>query len=288
MNIGITGATGFVGSHLAAQAKAQGHGVTGFSRHPRAGFRKISPDQLPDLSGLDAVINLAGESIFGLWTKAKKSRIRESRVHLTRQLVQAMECGPRPQVLVNASAIGYYGDTGENLVDENSAMGDGFLAEVCRDWEAEALRAEAFGVRVVCVRFGLVLGRGGMVKVIRPLFALGLGGPLGDGRQWMSGIHVEDVAGICLWAMERDSLRGPVNAVLPEPFRNSEFTREMGAALHRPAFLPAPAFMLRTALGELSHLMLDSNRVAPARTLAEGYQFRFPTLPETLRQIIGR
>ena len=238
--------------------------MVGFSRNPGAGARRFELTSVPDISGLDAIVNLAGESILGLWTKEKKRRIRESRVLGTRRLVEAIAKAPRPPgVLVNASAIGFYGDTGEKEVDEFSASGKGFLADVCREWEAEAARATSYGVRVVFVRIGFVLGKGGALKLLQPLFQLGLGGKLGSGRQWMSGVHVEDVAGMIVWALENERLQGPVNAVMPEPFRNTDFTRELARCVTRPAILPAPAFALRLAFGELAGSMLGSTRVIP-------------------------
>lgn len=285
MKVGLTGATGFIGGHVSTLCERHNHEIVPFSRRPKEGVR-LWNDQ-PDVTGLDAVVNLAGESIMGLWTRAKKRRIMESRIHGTRSLVEALRKTPGgPRILVNASAVGFYGDTGETLVDESSVVGAGVLAEVAAAWEAEALRAAGFGVRVVCIRIGFVLGRGGALKLVAPLFRAGLGGRLGDGRQWVSGIHVEDVAGLIRWSLETDSVQGPVNAVLPEPFRNEEFTREVARAVHRPAILPAPAFALRLGLGEMSHLLLDSCRVQPAIALNHGYVFRFATLPSALQDAL--
>lgn len=292
MNIGITGISGFVGSRVRELAAGRGHTVVGYSRRPDLASpetrRLFSTESRPDLSGLDAVVNLAGESIQGLWTADKKRRIRESRVQGTRRVVEALAAMKNPpRVLINASAVGFYGDTGDRTVDETAPAGRGFLAEVGEAWEAEAMRAGALGVRVVCVRIGFVLGRGGALKVIAPLFRLGLGGRLGDGRQGMSGVHVDDVAGIVLWAAENAAVSGAVNAVMPEPFTNRQFTAEVARAVRRPAILPAPAFALRLALGELSHLMLDNCRVVPRRTLEAGYVFRFATLPAALQDALN-
>jgi uncharacterized protein (TIGR01777 family) len=287
MKIGVTGASGSVGRVVQVLAAESGHTVVPFSRSPGRGARAFDLRELPDLSGLDAVIHLAGEPVLGRWTREKKRRILESRVEGTRRIVEAMagdSSGPR--TLVCASAIGFYGDTGETAVDEDSALGEGFLAGVCRDWENEAARAESFGVRVVRVRVGFVLGAGGAMTLIRPLFGLGLGGNLGNGRQWMSGVHVDDAAGIFLWAAENASATGAYNAVMPEPFRNAEFTREVARTLHRPAFLPAPAVALKLVLGELSGVMLDSFRVLPRRTREAGYVFRFATLPAALQDVL--
>ncbi|MBN8708157.1 MAG: TIGR01777 family protein [Verrucomicrobia bacterium 61-8] len=282
MRIGISGASGFIGAELCEHA-SQRHDIIKFSRRARGDKRLWSIRSKPDLSGLDAVINLAGESIMGLWTPDKRLRIRDSRVLGTRRLVEAMAGeGNTVKTLVNASAIGFYGDTGENLADESSPAGRGFLADVCQRWEAEAHHAEQYGVRVVCVRVGFVLGKGGAMNLIKPVFSFGLGGNLGSGRQWMSGVHVKDVAGAFLWALEKDDLKGPVNAVLPEPFRNAEFTRQLAHALHRPAFLPAPAFAMRLALGRLSSLLLDSSRVVPRKLKESGYRYRYPSLSSAL------
>ncbi len=287
MKVGITGATGFIGSRVTAQCGARAYEVVAFSRRPKANARLFRLDSAPDLEGLDAIVNLAGESILGLWTAKKKQRIRDSRVLGTRRIVEAIEkIATRPRVLVNASAIGFYGDTGENLVDEFSGPGRGFLAEVCQEWEGEAARAASYGVRVVFVRIGFVIGKGGALKLIAPLFKLGLGGKLGNGRQWMSGVHVEDVAGIIVWALANETVSGPVNAVMSAPFRNLDFTRELARSVARPAILPAPALALRLALGQLSHLMLDSTRVAPKVATNAGYEFRFPTLPAALANAV--
>lgn len=296
MKIGITGGTGFIGSQVAQQARRQGHDVVIFSRRadslndPHAELRSFSPGSPPDLSGLDAVINLAGASIFGLWTKARRKRIIDSRIRSTRGIVEAIAAlardgAPLPS-LINGSAIGFYGDTGDHLVEESDDPGEGFLSEVCRAWEAEAHKAEACGARVVCLRTGFVIGRGGAMALIGPFFRWGLGGRLGDGRQWMSGIHVDDVAGLILWAAANPSVQGPLNAVMPEPFRNIDFTREVARTVHRPALLPTPKWALRFGLGELSRLLLDSSRVQPRRAEEGGYVFRFASLPRALQDTL--
>ena len=288
MKVGITGATGFIGSRVSAHCGRRGHEIVGFSRRPAAGARLFRLDAPPDLNGLDAIVNLAGEPILGLWTAEKKRRIRESRILGTQRILEAFQAmAKRPRVLVNASAIGFYGDTGETLVDESSPAGGGFLADVCREWEGEARRAESFGVRVVFVRIGFVIGSGGALKLIRPVFRMGLGGKLGSGHQWMSGVHVDDVAGIIVWALENDTVNGPVNAVMPASFRNSDFTRELAQRVGRPAIFPVPAFALRLALGELSHVMLDSVRVAPRIASKGGYTYQFATLPVALADAAG-
>ena len=282
MRIGVLGARGYVGTRLCKLATAAGHTIVPFSRGGAAGFRQILADEPLDFSGLDAVMNLAGEPIVGLWTKSKKNEILRSRVETTRRVVESLRHGG-PRVLINASAIGFYGDTGESESTESSPAGSGFLSEVCQAWEAAAAPAENLGVRVVLLRIGFVTGPGGAMRLIAPIFKLGLGGKLGNGRQWMSCIHVNDVAGMILWALENNAVRGPLNAVNPDPVRNSDFTQILARVLHRPALLPSPAFALRLALGELSHLLLDSSRVRPAKALALGYRYRHPTLEDGFR-----
>jgi uncharacterized protein (TIGR01777 family) len=282
VNIGVLGARGYVGTRLCKLATAAGHTIVPFSRGGAAGFRQILADEPLDFSGLDAVVNLAGEPIVGLWTKSKKNEIIRSRVETTRRVVESLRHGG-PRVLINASAIGFYGDTGEGESTESSPVGSGFLSEVCQAWEAAAAPAENLGVRVVLLRIGFVTGPGGAMRLIAPIFKLGLGGKLGNGRQWMSCIHVDDVAGMILWALENNAVRGPLNAVNPDPVRNSDFTQILARVLHRPALLPSPAFALRLALGELSHLLLDSSRVRPAKALALGYRYRHPTLEDGFR-----
>jgi uncharacterized protein (TIGR01777 family) len=230
---------------------------------------------------MDAVVNLAGEPILGLWTASKKKKILSSRVETTQKVVGSLHAGIG--VLINASAIGFYGDTGEREVDESAPAGRGFLAEVCQAWEAAAMPAEGLGCRVVRLRIGFVTGRGGAMGLVRPVFELGLGGNLGNGRQWMSCIHVDDVARMILWALENPAVSGAVNAVNPQPVRNAEFTRTLARVVRRPAILPAPSCALKLALGELSHVMLDSVRVRPAVAESLGYSFRHPTLEVGLR-----
>lgn len=279
MIIGITGIRGFIGQEVARLARERDHEVIGFSRSAERGenHRPFSLFSVPDLSGIDAMVHLAGESILGLWTTEKRRRILESRVLGTRRVVEGMTASARgPKILVSSSAIGYYGDTGEHAVTENSPSGTGFLADVSRQWEAEAMKAESSS-RTCVVRTGFVLGPdGGAMRMVAPVFRAGLGGNLGNGRQWMSCIHVRDVAGIFVHAVESETVGGPLNAVMPEPVRNSDFTKEAAAAAHRPAIFPAPGFAIRLALGDLSHVLLDSQRVVPERTLATGYPFQFP------------
>lgn len=285
--LGIVGATGLIGSGLKKQAIAADWNVIEYSRKPKGAMRSFAADQALDLSGVDVIANLAGESIMGLWTADKKRRILESRIQATRRVVDALIQNPNgPKVFLNASAIGFYGEPGDREVDESSVAGSGFLAEVTSAWEAEALRAETAGVRVVLIRIGMVLARdGGAIKLMRPVFKLGIGGKLGSGRQWMSAVHVDDVAGLILAAASNENYRGPVNAVMPQPFTNAEFTKAAGRAAHRPAILPAPEFAIRLALGEMADLLLGSLRVLPTKAQSLGYPFRFPTLSAALEDV---
>jgi len=286
MRLGITGASGFIGRRAAQLAAAQGWDVVPFSRNPCiAATRRFVPGEPADVDGLDAVLHLAGEPVLGLWTADKRRRIMESRVLGTRSIVEGFARAARPpRVLVSGSAIGFYGNTGDREVDEDSPPGDGFLADVCRAWEAEARRVT--DARVVLLRIGFVLGRdGGAMKRMLPVFRAGLGGPIGSGRQWMSCIHVDDVAGMALWAIENEVIRGPLNAVLPQPVSNAEFTRAVARSVHRPAALPAPAFLLRLVLGRAATLLLDSSRVRPSVALLGGYRYAFGDLGSALAAV---
>lgn len=288
MRLGITGASGFIGRRAAEMARTRGWDVVPFSREPRdASTRLFLPGEPADVDGLDAVLHLAGEPVLGLWTKSKRARIMDSRLLGTRSVVEGFARAARPpRVLISGSAIGYYGDTGDREVDESSPPGHGFLADVCRAWEAEALKAE--DARVVLLRIGFVLGRdGGAMKLILPVFRAGLGGRLGSGRQWMSCIHVEDVAGLALWAAENEFVRGPLNAVMPDPVTNAQFTSDVARAVHRPAVFPAPGFILRAALCRMSSVLLDSSRVRPAGAERGGYRYAFANLPRALAGVVG-
>ena len=286
MRLGITGASGFIGRHAARLAAARGWEIVPFSRQPRdAGTRRLVPGEPADVDGLDAVLHLAGEPVVGRWTQDKRRRIMESRVLGTRSIAEGFaRAAHPPRVLVSASGIGYYGDTGDREVDENSPAGTGFLADVCRAWEAEAMKVR--DARVVLLRIGLVLGReGGTMKRILPVFRAGLGGRLGSGRQWMSCIHVDDIAGLALWAIETEAVRGPLNGVLPQPVTNADFTRIVARAVHRPAFLPAPAFALRAVLGDMASLLLDSSRVRPAVAEEHGYRYEFGDVADAVDEV---
>lgn len=288
MRIGITGATGFIASHLISHLRAHGHGCVAFSRDSTRRVdgcvetRPIGDAVPPDLKELDALVNLAGESIQGYWTRAKKERIRASRVSITRSLIAGLP-GSKVRVLVSGSATGFYGNRGDEMLPESAPRGAGFLADVSAEWESAALAAEQHGVRVALLRTGFVIAaRGGAMDKIRPLFRLGLGGRLGSGKQWMPWVHIDDVCGIILHLLENDSPRGAFNAVAPHPVTNAEFAETLAGALHRPAILPVPEFALRLALGEFSSLVLDSTRAVPANTCSSGYAFRHKTLADAL------
>ena len=286
LRLGIIGASGFVGRSLCDLAASQGDDVVCFSRHERPGFRVLRGEG--DVKGLDAVVNLGGEPILGLWTAARKQRILESRVQGTRRIVEAITSRKSSvRTLINASAIGFYGDTGDRVVDEASPRGRGFLADTCQAWETAASEAVLAGVRVVLLRIGFVIGNGGAMGLIRPVFRMGLGGRLGSGRQWMSCIHVEDVAGMIHWAIHHAAVTGPVNSVMPEPVTNVEFTKAVAASARRPAIFPVPAIALKAALGELSHVLLDSARVVPGVAGGLGYPYRFSTLAGALQSLPG-
>ncbi|MDE2150087.1 MAG: TIGR01777 family oxidoreductase [Gammaproteobacteria bacterium] len=290
----ITGGSGFVGRALCSDLCAAGHEVAVLSRSPRRARRRL-PDSVrtvgtfEEVSGAEAVVNLAGENLAaGRWTPARKQALRESRIGTTRRLVQWIgNLTDRPQVLVSASAIGYYGARGDEAVDESTPPADDFPARLCRDWEAEAERAADLGVRVCVLRIGLVLGSdGGVLARMLPAFRLGLGGPIGSGRQWMSWIHRQDLVSAIRWCAERAQPRGANNATAPNPVTNLEFARALGRALHRPALLPVPARLLKLALGEMATLLLTGQKVLPERLLAEGFTLRYPRLDDALAALL--
>jgi hypothetical protein len=274
MNIAITGASGFIGRHLMRSLAQAGHSVCALRRHA------------PPAES-DVVIHLAGEPVAQRWTAEARQRIRESRIAGTRNLVDALGRLPRrPKALICASAIGYYGSRGDEILTESSAPGSGFLPEVCVAWEREAQAAESFGIRVVRMRTGLVLAAGGgALQRMLPPFRMGVGGRLGSGRQWMSWIHLEDLTAMFQFAVE-SQVRGPLNGVAPHPVANSEFTRELARMLRRPAVFPVPEFALRLLFGEMADVLLASQRVVPAAAQAAGFPFRFPQLAPALADLL--
>jgi hypothetical protein len=299
----VTGATGLVGGRLVPALLDAGLGVRAVTRAPGRASGRLDPRAEVAvwdgrglaggaLDGVAGVVHLAGEPIFGgPLTAARRLRIRESRVESTRRLVDAIAERPaaaRPEVLVCASAVGIYGSRGDEPLDESAPPGAGFLADVCQAWEAEAARVEAAGVRRVSLRIGIVLAReGGALPLMATPFRLGLGGPLGDGRQWFPWIHVADFVALVERALRDPKLRGPVNAVAPAPVRNEELTRALAARLHRPAFLRVPAFALRLALGDLAGELLGSRRAVPRAAQATGFAFRYASLESALAAELG-
>lgn len=280
MHIAISGASGFVGRSLTANLERSGHHILRLARG-RTDLQLDPP--------LDAVVHLAGEPVSQRWNKEVKQRIRDSRVEGTRNLVAGMaKLEKKPKVLVCASAVGLYGERGDQWLDESAAPGVGFLADVCKEWEAEADRAEELGIRVVKIRIGLVLGRdGGALAAMLLPFRLGLGGRLGSGKQWMSWIHLDDLTGMIQFAVENEQARGAWNGVAPHPVTNSEFTRQLAAAVHRPAFFAAPEFLIKLGAGEMAQILFFSQRCRPAAALEAGFQFRYPELGPALRAVLS-
>lgn len=281
MRIGITGASGLVGKHLAAALKARGDTVvTASLRDPNAAALAVAE--------CDAVVNLAGEPIAQRWTPAAKARMRSSRVDAPHAFVEALaQMTHRPQAYISASATGYYAPSETATYSESSTPGTDFLGELCVAWEREANRAAEIGMRVAIVRTGIALATdGGALAKMLPPFRLGLGGIIGNGRQWLSWVHIDDLAGIYVHAI--DGASGVFNATAPGPVTNAEFTHTLGAVLHRPTLFPVPTLALRLMLGEGADVLLTGQRVLPERTLAEGYRFLYTDLGAALRNILAR
>jgi uncharacterized protein len=296
----VSGSSGLVGSALLPSLKGAGARVVRLvrpgskpaSNHeesvPWDPSQPLSPESV---SGFDAVIHLAGESIVGRWTENKKARIRDSRIPATTNLAQALALAkPKPELFLSASAIGYYGNRADELLIEESASGTGFAAELARDWEAATAAASQAGIRTVQMRTGIVMGNaGGALPKMLPAFKMGVGGMLGDGHQWMSWVDVRDVVGAIHHLLRSDLLQGPVNLVSPKPVRNAEFTKILGRVLSRPTILPMPAFAARLAFGQMAdELLLASQRVEPAKLISSGYPFRFGSLEASLKNLLGK
>lgn len=297
MKILVTGSSGLVGSALIPSLKAKGHEVIRLVRsEPKDSATEIywNPENgtlnADALEGLDGVVHLAGDNLAeGRWTDEKKRRIRESRVKGTTLLSETLaKLEKKPDVLVSASAIGFYGNRGDEILSEQSASGEDFLSEVCREWELATQAAAQSGVRVVNLRFGVILsGEGGALKKMLTPFQMGVGGKLGDGKQYMSWIVIDDAVGAIEHALTNDALRGPVNVVAPEAVTNYEFTKAMGSTLSRPTFFPVPAFAARLAFGEMADAtLLSSQRVEPARLKESGFVFKYPKLEDALRHVL--
>ena len=299
MRVAVTGATGVIGSALVEALRERGDEPVALSRNAERAKEKLGvdayewktpkaePAPLDVLRGSDAAVNLLGETIAQRWNEHTKREIRDSRVLTTRNLVAALRElpeGERPRVLVSQSASGWYGARGEERIDEAEPAGSDFLARLTVDWEAEADRAEELGVRVVVPRTGVVLSEsGGALEKMLPFFKLGIGGPVAGGRQYVPWVHLDDVVGAFLFALDNNALRGPVNVTAPQPVTNKELSRTLGRVLHRPAFAPVPALAVKTLYGEMASIVTTGARAVPARLQELGYEFRRPGLEEALR-----
>ena len=291
-SVTIVGVSGFLGRGLPILFAEKGMTTVGVSRSGKGQVpsveRWVRPENL-DLAGQHAVINLAGEPIDQRWNERNRRLFRESRVGVTHQIVQTIAKLPaneRPKVLINASAVGIYGDRGDEILSETAHCGQGYLADLCSDWEDAAIEAESLGVRVVRLRTGVVLGKGGPAfEKLHTLFKLGIGGRLGSGQQWMPWIHVDDLRAAINHCLFSTNLAGPANGTAPHPERNLAFTRKLASALDRPAILPAPAFALKLILGDFSSALLGSQRAIPSALEADGFQFRFPDLETALADL---
>jgi uncharacterized protein (TIGR01777 family) len=300
MKILFTGGTGFVGTQLTSRLIKDNHEVTILSRSPkRSGeisrgmsYLQGDPTQKGSwqeaIKNHDAVINLAGASIFAKWTEEHKKAIRESRVSTTRNIVEGISSLPQKQfTLFSTSAVGYYGFCGDEELTEESPHGDDFLARIASEWEGEALKAKEKGARVVITRFGIVMGeKGGALGQMIPLFKKFIGGPIGSGRQWFSWVHIEDLAEAFSFLLKHPEISGPVNVCAPNPVRNKDLAKALGRALHRPSFMPAPAFMIKLVLGEFGSVILEGQRVIPKRLLDSGFAFQYPEIDKALQEIV--
>jgi uncharacterized protein (TIGR01777 family) len=296
MKVLVIGGSGFVGSALTRELSGAGHDIVVSTRKKTTSGNRLSwnPPELiaPDvISKFDAVINLAGENIFSeRWTSAKKERIRSSRVDTTKALVESMSASTkRPDVLINASAIGYYGPHGDEDVNEETPPGGDFLAGLCEEWEAAALQAKELGIRVIIPRFGIILGEGGgaLSKMLGPFKAF-VGGYIGSGKQWMSWVHIDDITGFIRYALENKSVSGPFNVTAPGPVRNREFGSAFGKVLGRPAFFPVPALALKLALGEFGDVLLTGQRVVSGKAVKAGYMFKYTDVNDALKAILHK
>jgi len=302
MKVLITGATGFIGSAVVKRLLHEENHVTALVRNIERARERLgntvqieritqTNEQLDSLiSSADGVINLAGEPVIGQrWSSERKKSLRRSRVGLTRNLVDSIgRSDSKPRVLISASAVGFYGDGKNNKLNESAPAGEGFLAKLSRDWEMEALKARRHGVRVACPRIGVVLGNdGGALTKMLPPFRLGLGGPVGTGRQFVPWIHLADVVGMIVVALSDEQFYGPFNATAPEPVTFKEFANALGKQLNRPAILPAPGFALKLMYGEAAEVLLTGQRAVPDAASKAGYEFRFNSLPEALKDLLN-
>jgi uncharacterized protein (TIGR01777 family) len=299
MKVLITGGLGFVGTQLSERLLEKGHGVTivdhslhPHSRTPRAAKYVSADTTVPgswqeELGRQDAVVNLAGASIFSRWNEKTKKLLYDTRVLTTRHVVEGLTGNPNT-LLCSTSAVGYYGFCGDEELAEEAPPGDDFLASLCVDWEKEAQKASAKGCRVVITRFGIVLGKtGGALGQMIPAFKRFVGGPLGSGKQWFSWIHMEDLLRAFLFVMDTKEITGPVNFCAPNPVRNRDLAKALGKVLSRPSFVKTPGFALRLAMGEFGSVLLEGQRVLPAKLLKHGFTFRYPAIQEALQEAVG-
>ncbi len=298
MNICVAGGTGFVGTRLTQRLMSHGHDVTVISSKGKSSSKN---DQYPhslqadttkggewqkELGGYEVIINLTGRTIFNYWTEAYKKQIYSSRVDTTRNIVDGLP-EQTETILLNASAAGFYGDSGDTEQDESKSAGKDFLATVCQDWEQEALRAKDKGARVATMRFGVVLGKGGgAIETMKTPFKFGLGGPIGNGRQWFPWIHIDDLVSAILFLINGAILQGAFNFTAPGQVRQKEFAKKLAGALHRPAFLPAPSFLMKTVLGEFGKSLLLGQKVVPQALQENGFVFQYPQLEDALEEIL--
>lgn len=301
MKVAITGATGFVGRRLVEQLQAKGHQPLILTRNTASASRTFpnleivaytpteSGSWQEAIAGCDAVVHLAGEPIAeSRWTPKHKQEILDSRKLSTQKIVEAIaKANPKPRVLVNASAIGYYGTSETATFDENSPSGNDFLSEVCRNWETEAQKIKYADVRLVILRFGIILGNGGALTKMIPPFQLFAGGPLGTGNQWFSWIHRDDLVNLIIESLTRNDMEGVFNATAPNPVRMSEFCQVLGETLNRPSWLPVPSFALEALLGEGAKVVLEGQEVLPKRTISSGFNYQYPKLKEALAEILA-
>ncbi|MCC5641435.1 TIGR01777 family oxidoreductase [Nostoc sp. CHAB 5824] len=306
MKVAITGATGFVGSRLVQRLHAEGHNIVVLTRNTTFAQKVFPSEAFPNLeivaytpntsgswqsviASCNGVVNLAGEPIGeGRWTPERKQEILNSRKLGTQKIVEAIaNANPKPAVLINASAIGYYGTSETATFDETSLSGKDFLAQVCQAWEAEASKVKDAGVRLVILRFGIVLGNGGALGKMIPPFKLFAGGPIGSGRQWFSWIHVDDLVNLILQALTKSEIGGVYNATAPNPVRMADLSQTLGKVMHRPSWLPVPAFAIEALLGDGAIVVLEGQQVLPKRTVETGFEYKYPNLQSAIKQIVA-
>ena len=297
MKVAISGASGLIGTALRSSLTSDGHEVIPLTRRASSSpLETITWDldqgrfDASALEGVDAVVHLAGEPVAKRWNQERKNAIRQSRVRGTKLLVEGLKSLKNPpKLLVSSSAVGFYGDGGDTELDESAPPGEGFLSDVCHEWEKSTMEALGLGIRAVCMRTGIVLStQGGALGQMLLPFKLGLGGPLGNGKQWMPWIHIDDIVGAFRYVMANDDLVGAVNGTSPNPATNADFTKALGRALHRPAVLPVPTFGLKLLFGEMAQILVEGQRALPKKLLFTGYEFKYPDLSGALEDVIGQ